>query len=184
MPIAGPDSFLHGLHGKFGKQAVVRDVNGQSVVSNVPNYVDKKTLDELKYRDRFSLVSKLAKVALEDPVERARYESLRKIGQYAYHVAYAEIYQKHFPGTNPNGKKKRHRKGKILTQIINGLPVKDITLIIDTADATITKSGVIVPDKHVLDWIYAAALQNTTQKFSTIMVRIRFDSDHPDLTTT
>ena len=153
-------------------------------MSNFPKYIDRRTLDELKYRDRFSLVSKLAKVALEDPVERARYEALRKPGQYAYHVAYAEKYEELFPGSNPSGKKKRHRRGKVLAQIINGLPVKDITLIIDTADATITKSGVIAPDKHVLDWIYAAALQNTTQRFSTILVRIRFDSDHPDLTTT
>ena len=92
MPIAGPDSLLHGLHGKFADQAVVRKVNDQYVVSNKPRHVDKRTPEELEYRDRFSLVSKLAKVALEDPVERARYEALRKPGQYAYHVAYAEKY--------------------------------------------------------------------------------------------
>src|ERR1039457_285147 len=116
MPIAGKDSLLHGLHGKFGNELVARGVNGKTIVSNSPKRKNKRTPEELKYRDRVSLVSKLATIALEDPVERARYESLRKPGQYAYHVAYAEKYEELFPSNNPSGKKRRHRKGKILTQ--------------------------------------------------------------------
>jgi hypothetical protein len=78
MHIAVTDSRLYSLHGKFGKQLIVRFINGQYVVSNIARYVEKPTSD----------------------------------------------------------------------------------------------------------WIYATDQQNPSKRFNTIMVRIRFDSDHSNLTTT
>lgn len=68
-----------------------------------------------------------------------------------------------------------HRNGKTHEKAMNGMKAKEITLLIDTTDDTFIESGVIVPDEHVLEWIYAAAKRKTSERVSNIVVRIRCD---------
>src|ERR1035438_1477286 len=162
-------SLLDGIHGKFGKDLIFRDSNGQTIASNVSGKKVKATDKRLVQQAKFKAISPLAKEAIADPVKRARYESLREIGQTAYNVAFSELYEKYFPGGEIAGNKKKRRARKIRPKAVKGRRVKDITLVITTAKNTFIESGVIPPDAYNLDWLFTLAQSKTTEPVHNIV---------------
>jgi len=74
-------SMLNGIRGKFGKDMVFRELNGQTIASNISSKKVKPTEKRLLQRAKFKAISPLAKEIIADPVKRARYEAARKPGQ-------------------------------------------------------------------------------------------------------
>ena len=166
-------SILQGVHGQIGDQVVLRELNRQNILAMKPSYKDKPTPAMLSGRARFRLAVKLAKADIADPVIRARYEAECRTGQSVFNVAISE----HMARFNPGGKKALEKMNlqnvKKRRKPVNGIRIKDITLLIDTANESFTESDVIAPDEHIIEWLCAAAKRKTSEKLTNIIVRIR-----------
>ncbi|MEI7663540.1 MAG: hypothetical protein WCK34_15130, partial [Bacteroidota bacterium] len=83
---------LFGAHGMFGKQVVMRIVNGKIIISKPPDFSKTKWSEKQKeHRDRFKSACKRARFISADPVRRARYEKKRKPGQTIFNVVLKEL---------------------------------------------------------------------------------------------
>lgn len=96
MAIGKINALFKELKGALGKQIVIKQYRGKTVVTAYPVHVKRKPTPLQKlYRDDFAAGVKYAQVILKDKAKKKIYEKKVKSGQSVYHYAIAE-YKKKF----------------------------------------------------------------------------------------
>ena len=95
MAKAKNNVILADVHGMFGKQIVLRTVNGKPILSKPPDFSNVVWSEkQIAYRKRFKMICAQAKAIAADPVLRIEYEKIRKPGQTVYNVVLKDLMQK------------------------------------------------------------------------------------------
>ena len=167
MAKAGENSILRGVRGHIGKQTVVKERYGQTIVTNMPKRDNRKRTDAMKKHNiRFKRASKLAKYHMKDPEKLARYEAARKPGQSAYNVALGEFLNMIVAGKNePTPTPPR------ALPVLHKTKTKNLTLLVDTDKETIFQSRPDIPNE-LLECLITTAQKSTTEKVRKIVLRI------------
>jgi len=96
MAIAKINALFKELRGAIGKEIVIRQVRGKTVITAYPVYSKRKPTPLQKlYRDDFTKAVQYAKGIMSDPVKRKAYEKKAKGRQSVYHYAIAEYKRKY-----------------------------------------------------------------------------------------
>jgi predicted membrane-bound mannosyltransferase len=84
----------HGLSGKIGDLLIFRQVNGQTVVSKIPERSQTASEKQKEQRKRFQRATVYAKAAVDDPETKALYagEAGKSKGKTAYNIAVADFF--------------------------------------------------------------------------------------------
>ena len=96
MAIGKISALFKELKGALGKEIVIRQVRGKTVITAYPVYVKRKPSPLQKlYRDDFTAAVKYAQAIHRDPKKRRAYARIVKKGQSVYHYAIAEYKKKY-----------------------------------------------------------------------------------------
>lgn len=90
--IVSDNVLLKGGRGTFGRQFVLRQRNGKTVMYKMPKPYPPKTANQLTNQERFAKANLFAKAAIADPVKKQYYQAMAKPGQSAYNVAFREAF--------------------------------------------------------------------------------------------
>ena len=94
MANANENLILKNVRGQIGKQFIVKQYRGKTILTAYPNMPkDKPTALQLLYRKRFADAMKYANSIKADPVLNALYETKVKPGQKVVNYAIAEYLQ-------------------------------------------------------------------------------------------
>ena len=96
MAIGKLSAIFKELKGAVGKEIVIRQVKGKTVITAYPVPIKRKPskLQQL-YRDDFTAAVKYAQAIQRDKKKRKAYEMKVKNGQSVYHYAIAEYKKKY-----------------------------------------------------------------------------------------
>jgi len=161
------NALINGIRGHVGKQYVIRETNGQPIVTNIPKHTKKKPTEKQEDQFwKFRAAAKKASIAIKDPEKLKRYEAARKPGWSAYNVAFSEYLTMFVAGKKePTPLPPQPRK------VIHKMKTKNITLLLDTDKGTIVKSALAVPDEY-LGWLKSTAEKITSEKVRNIVFRV------------
>lgn len=96
MAIANLNALFKELKGALGKQIVIKQYKGKTVISAYPSPSKKKpTKLQKAYRDDFAKAVKYAQGILNDPKKKKAYEKKTAAGQTVYNYAIAEYKKKY-----------------------------------------------------------------------------------------
>ena len=96
MAIANLNALFKELKGALGKQIVIKQYKGKTVVTAYPT-ASKKKPSKLQsiYRDDFAKAVKYAQEIINDPKKKKAYEKKTAPGQTVYNFAIAEYKKKY-----------------------------------------------------------------------------------------
>jgi hypothetical protein len=173
MAKASKKGLLMQVTGQFGDQCVFRESNKQLIMSQKTHRKFIYTPARLKQQEIYRQAAYRASYSLHDPEKRARYEAARKPGQTAYNVALSEFLLMLGAGKDeptptpvpqaPKAPRNGRRKKK----------VKEIAMILDTADGMLTEGNVVIPDETI-EAILNVAQQKTSHKVNKITLVINY----------
>jgi hypothetical protein len=171
MAVSKNNVVTHGLSGKIGDMLVFRQLDGKTIVSQVPEKPKRVSEEQLEHQKRFQQATIYAKSAVDSPDTKELYETAakKKKGVSAYNVAVADF----FGAPDIETIDLTEYTGKVGDQIrfvvSDGFAVKAVKVRIINADGSLVEDGSAVQGTGNL-WVYAAAQNNESLEGDKIVV--------------
>jgi len=149
----------HGISGKIGGLLVFRQVDGQTVISKMPQMSKKVSAKQKAHRKHFQRAVVYSNVIAADPEQKAMYEAAAKKGQTARNVAVADMLNapdiENIDLSGYNG-----QIGDVIRiEATDDFAVKEVKVIITNADGTLVEEGDAQVDAGLI-WVYTATQTN------------------------
>ena len=146
-----------GFSGKLGNQLVLRSMNGQTILSNIPYRKNKKPVGkQIETCNRFRRASYWAKSVLSDPEMLAAYREKAGKGLTAYNVAISDYLNPPVVSeinlSNYNG----HAGDKILVTAKDDFRVRNVNVTIAGPGGKELEHGACKPGESGIYWHYTA----------------------------
>ena len=152
----------HGLSGLIGDLLVFRQRANKTIVADRPRPFSKPpTAMQLGIQNRFNKAAMYAKNAILDPLMRAAYQAVAKLGQSAFNRAFKdyqlapEFYEDVDLSTYTGA-----IGDEILVSVIDDFRVNDVKVQIMNPDESVLEEGDAVQSVNGLDWIYTCTAVN------------------------
>jgi signal peptidase I len=161
----------HGLRGKVGDLLVFRQVDGETVVSKIPETPKRVSEGQLKHQKRFQRATIYGKSVAADPQLKGLYdaEAKKKKGVTAYNIAVADYLNA--PDIEDVDLKDYTGAAGDEIRIIasDDFAVKEVHLSISNVDGALIEEG--YASQHVGNlWIYVASKDNDSLAGDRIVV--------------
>jgi hypothetical protein len=163
----------HGLSGKIGDLLVFRQVDGQTIVSQMPRKSSTTESEkQAAHRKRFQQAVLYARIAIESPETGKLYKAAAaKSGKKAFNIAVADFF--HAPDIETVDLSKYHGNAGDPIRIItrDDFAVKSVTVRIVNSDGSLHEEGEAVQSVSAL-WIYTAIRDNENLDGDKIIVTV------------
>jgi hypothetical protein len=167
----------HGLSGKIGDLLVFRQVNGQTVVSKIPEQPKTVSEKQKANQNRFQQATIYAKMATEAPGTKELYADAakKKKGLTAYNIAVADFFNAPDIHTVDLSEYTGAIGDQIRVTASDDFAVKSTHIQIVSADCSVIEEGEAVNCSTNL-WVYTATQNNDKLDGNKIIVTV---SDMP-----
>ena len=161
----------HGLSGLIGDLLVFRQRANKTIVADRPKPFSKPpTTVQLGIQSRFKKAAQYAKTAILDPLLKAGYQAVARLGQSAFNRAFKD-YQ-----LAPEFDEDINLSGytgaigdEINVSVIDDFQVIGVKVKIMNADTSLLEEGDAIQSANGLDWIYTTTAVNAGVPGSTII---------------
>ncbi|GAB4335109.1 MAG: hypothetical protein Kow0037_14510 [Calditrichia bacterium] len=173
MAKAGKNLILHGVSGKLGDQIVIRQVGGETILSQAPGKREAEpTAAQAAHRQRFQQAIIYGKRVMGDADLRAEYESRAEGLKSAFNVAVADFM--HAPQieeidlTQYGG----NSGDTIRIRAVDDFKVTAAHVAIYNTDGSLVEEGEAVQQENGLDWVYTCTADNPETAGDRIVVTV------------
>ncbi|MEJ7780373.1 MAG: hypothetical protein WKF68_12370 [Daejeonella sp.] len=161
----------HGLSGLIGDLLVFRQRANKTIVADRPRAFSKPpTAIQLEIRQRFKKAVQYAKKALLDPILKAAYQAMTKLGQTAFNTAFADYQRAPEFDAEVSLETYSGAAGEEITvSVLDDFRVTSVKVEIRKLDGSLLEEGNAVQSDNGLDWVYTTTMVNTELAGSTII---------------
>jgi hypothetical protein len=161
----------HGLSGKIGDLLVFRQIDGQTVVSQMPKRSRKKASEKQSaHRRRFQQAVLYAQIAIESPETGELYKSAaEKTGKKSFNIAVADFFNAPDIENIDLSEYCGNVGDRIRIIARDDFAVKAVTVRITNSDGSLVEEGEAVHSVSAL-WIYTATRDNENLEGDKIVV--------------
>lgn len=175
------NSIMRGASGALGDELVFRQRAGKTVIS-IPaiRRVDRRTEEQLLYRERFRQAVMYARKVVADPAQKVLYQAIAKQGIFAYNLAFRDRFKAPVITAIDIGNYSGSPGDIIRIGAIDDFRVEKVQVTILNAAGSVVEEGPALagPDET---WLYTAIITNTTPAGGKLIVQA---SDLPGNITT
>ncbi len=161
----------HGLSGLIGDLLVFRQRANKTIVADRPRAFSKPpTAIQLEIRQHFKRAVQYAKTALIDPILKAAYQAMTKLGQTAFNTAFADYQRAPEFDAEVSLESYSGAVGEEITvSVLDDFRVTSVRVEIRNADGSLLEEGEAVQSENGPAWVYTTTMFNSELPGTTIM---------------
>jgi hypothetical protein len=172
MAVVKKNIIIDGTSGKLGKNIVIRQVKGRTILATTPVAQEKIPSEkQMEQRKRFKLANHYADLQMQNPSTRELYEtkaanmniSARNLAikDYFHAPEILEIDAKKYNG---------HVGDRIFIDVIDDLCVEEVEIAIQHADGSLVEKGKAEKCDGTFEWQYVASVENDMYSNDTVHI--------------
>jgi len=167
------NSIMRGASGALGDELVFRQRAGKTVIS-IPAFrrVDKRTKEQLIFRERFRQAAIYATAVIADPARKVLYQAIAKLGTSAYNMAFRDRFKAPVITAIDIGNYSGSPGDIIRIGAEDDFRVESVQVTIIDAAEVIVEDGFAVANPEGT-WLYTAANANATPAGGKVLVDVR-----------
>ena len=160
------------LSGMLGDQIVFRTRGTKTYVATAPTrHEGPPTEQQLQHRHQFQEAIVYGKNVNANPEQKELYEQAAKENQTAFNVAVADFMKAPHIDEIDLSQYTGQQGDQIRVRAVDDFMVAGVTVGIYAPDGSLIEEGAAVKQANGLDWLYAAAQQNSNLHGSKIVIR-------------
>lgn len=163
---------LHGASGKLGDQIVIRQLGGETILSQAPGRRDAEpTPSQIAQQQKFQQAVLYGRAQIADPIAKAEYEAKAGGLKSAFNVAVADFC--HSPDIDEIDVTAYQGAigDTIRVRVTDDFKVEQVHVSIQNSDGSLVEEGDAVQQSNEIDWVYTATADNTSTEGDKIVIR-------------